>query len=190
MDLYMLRMIALAELALCWVAWSLAFIMARVRAAGQKKAAKASASWWGIFLNLLGFGLILADVHPFGYAKSLPSLIASMVLAPPAVVLAWAATVHLGENWRYEAAINEEHKLVMTGPYARVRHPIYLSMLLMMLATGAAWTWWPMLVAGLSFCLLGVEIRVRAEDRLLGERFQDAFYEYEERTRAFIPFLH
>jgi hypothetical protein len=52
-----------------------------------------------------------------------------MVLGPPSVALAWAATRHLGKQWRYEAALSEDHELIQTGPYRWVRHPIYASML-------------------------------------------------------------
>jgi len=62
-------------------------------------------------------------------------------------------------------------------------------MLVMLLATAAAWTWWPMFVAGLIFFLIGNEIRVRAEDGLLAERFGSAFTAYRSHVRAYLPFL-
>jgi len=128
-------------------------------------------------------------VRPVGFAKSAPALIASMILGPPSVALAWVAARHLGKQWRYEAALVEHHELIQSGPYRWVRHPIYLSMMGMLLATGAAWTWWPMLVAAFILFLAGTEIRVRAEDRLLAERFQESFLAYRSRVRAFIPFI-
>lgn len=62
-------------------------------------------------------------------------------------------------------------------------------MLGMLLATGFAKTWWPLLVAGVVFFLIGTEIRVRAEERLLDERFGDEFKRYKATTAAYIPFL-
>ena len=59
----------------------------------------------------------------------------------------------------------------------------------MLLATGNAWTWWPMFIAGLIFFLVGTEIRVRAEDRLLADRFQESFIAYRSRVRAYIPLI-
>lgn len=112
-----------------------------------------------------------------------------MILGPLSVALSWAATRHLGKQWRYVAALSEDHELIQTGPYRYVRHPIYTSMFGMVLATGAAWTWWPMLVASVIVFLIGTEIRVREEDRLLAERFQDSFADYRSRVRAFIPFV-
>ena len=185
----MLQIVALAELFLCWVAWSSAFVNVREKAAGQKRVVTASASRWGIVLEMVGFALVWAYVRPVGFEKSAALLIASMVLGPPSVALAWVATRHLGKQWRYEAALSEDHELIQTGPYRWVRHPIYASMLGMLLATGAAWSWWPMFAVALVVFLVGTEIRVRAEDRLLAERFQDAFTEYRSRVNAYVPFI-
>jgi protein-S-isoprenylcysteine O-methyltransferase Ste14 len=185
----MLFLYAFVELILCWVAWSLAFVQPRRQAAGQKAVVRAPASKWGIILEMLGYALVWAYVRPVGFEKSVPSVIASMILAPLSVALGWAAARHLGKQWRFEAALSEDHELIQTGPYRWVRHPIYASMLGMLLATGFVWTWWPMFVAGLIFFLAGTEIRVRAEDRLLAERFQDSFTAYRSRVRAYIPFI-
>lgn len=185
----MLQIVAFVELVLCWVVWLLAFVKPRKQAAGQKKVVRAPASKWGIILEMLGFAFVWAYVRPMGFEKSAPSLIASMILGPPSVALVWAATRHLGKHWRYEAALSEDHELIQTGPYRWVRHPIYTSMLGMFLASGAAWTWWPMFVPGLILFLAGNEIRVRAEDRLLAERFQQSFIAYRSHVRAYIPFI-
>lgn len=185
----MLQIAAFIELIICWVAWGLAFMKPRKQAAGQKKVSSAPASKWGIFLVMIGFALVWAYVRPVGFEKSAPSLIASMILAPPSVALGWAATRHLGKQWRFEAALSEDHELVQTGPYRWVRHPIYASMFGMLLAAGFAWTWWPMFAAAVIFFIAGTEIRVRAEDRLLADRFHDSFTAYRSRVRAYIPFI-
>jgi protein-S-isoprenylcysteine O-methyltransferase Ste14 len=124
-----------------------------------------------------------------GFEKPLAALLASMILGPASVALAYFAVEHLGKQWRLEAALSENHDLVQTGPYRWIRHPVYASMLGMLLATGLVWTLWPMLAAALVLFLLGTEIRVRAEDRLLAARFKDSFVAYRSRVRAYIPFL-
>jgi protein-S-isoprenylcysteine O-methyltransferase Ste14 len=184
-----MQIVAFVELAICWIAWSAAFVQARAQAAGQEKIVRAPRSRWGILLNFIGFGCVCAYVRPVGFEKSVVELAASMLSGPPSVFLAWAATRHLGKFWRYEAALSRDHRLIKTGAYAWIRHPIYASMLGMLLATGMAYTWWPMLVVGFVLFLIGVEIRVRAEDRLLNERFRDEFIEYSRRVQAYIPFI-
>jgi protein-S-isoprenylcysteine O-methyltransferase Ste14 len=186
----MLQIAALSDLALCWVVWSLAFVKPSKQAAGQKEVSNAPASRWGIFLVMVGFALAWAYLRPKGFEKSTLSLIASMILGPPSVALAWAATRHLGKQWRYKAALSEDHELIQTGPYRWIRHPIYASMLGMLLATLAAWTWWPMAIGSVIAFLAGTEIRVRSEERLLAERFSSSFGAYRSHTYAYIPFIH
>jgi protein-S-isoprenylcysteine O-methyltransferase Ste14 len=189
MEEHVLQTIAIAELLLCWITWSFGFLGARKQARGQAKVVRARVSMWGIVLQGLGFALTWSYVRPAGFEKSAPSLIVSMILGPLAVALGWSAARHLGKQWRYEAALSKDHQLIQTGPYRWVRHPIYLSMLGLLLATGAAWTWWPMMAAAFIAFLVGTEIRVRAEDRLLAERFRESFNAYRSRVCAYIPFI-
>ena len=184
-----LEIAAWVELGVCWITWSLAFVKPQKRASGQKKAVRAPSSRWGIFLVMLGYACVWAFVRPTGFEKSAASLIASMILAPPSVVLVWMAVRHLDKQWRFEAALSEDHKLITTGPYRWLRNPIYASMLGMLLATGFAKTWWPLLVAGVIFFVIGTEIRVRAEERLLEQRFGEEFAQYKTQTPAYLPFL-
>ncbi len=185
----MLTIVALVELVLCWIAWSLSFAVVAKRAKGQKKVVRAVSSRWGILLVMLGFALTFSYVRPAGFHKSPLSLALSMILGPVSVALAWAATRHLGKQWRYEAALSEDHELIQTGPYAWLRHPIYASMLGMLLATGFCWTWWPMFLAAIVVFIAGTEVRVRAEDRLLSERFGSRFADYRARVKAYIPLI-
>ncbi len=184
-----LQLVALIELLICWVVWCLAFVKPSKQAAGKEKVVRAPASRWGIALVTIGFGCVWAFVRPAGFVKSWPSAVLSMVLAPLSVALVWGATRHLGKQWRYEAALSEDHELIQTGPYAWVRHPIYTSMFGMLMATAAAWTWWPMWIAGAVFFAIGTEIRIRAEERLLADRFQESFRSYRSRVRGYIPFI-
>jgi protein-S-isoprenylcysteine O-methyltransferase Ste14 len=184
-----LQMAAMVELVVCWIAWSMTFAKPQKQAKGQAKAVRAPASRWGIFLVALSFACAWAYIKPRGFEKPALSLVVSMSLAPLAVALAYAATRQLGKQWRYEAALSADHELITAGPYRWLRHPIYASMLIILLATLLAWTWWPMLLVSLVFFLAGTEIRVRAEERLLSERFPAEYAAYRQRTHAYIPFL-
>jgi protein-S-isoprenylcysteine O-methyltransferase Ste14 len=185
----MLEKVALTEFFLCWILWALAFVKPKQQAAGQKEVASAPTSRWGIGLAMFGFALAWAYIHPVGYVKSPYVYIASMIIAPFSVALAWAATRHLGKQWRYRAAINADHELIQTGPYRWLRHPIYSSMFGMLLATLAAWTWWPLGIPAFVAFLIGTEIRVRTEERLLAEHFGAAFAAYRARGYAYLPFI-
>ncbi len=184
-----LQLAAWVELGICWLVWMLAFVKPQKRAAGKTKVARAPSSRWGIVLVMLGYACVWAFVVPIGFHKSAASLIASMLIGPLSVALVWSAARHLDKQWRFEAALSADHELIKTGPYAWIRNPIYTSMLGMLLATGFTKTWWPMFVAGIAFYVVGTEIRVKAEERLLAARFVDEYARYKASTKAYIPFV-
>jgi protein-S-isoprenylcysteine O-methyltransferase Ste14 len=177
------------ELAVCWIAWCLAFVKPNRQAKGQEPVVRAPSSRMGIGLVFVAFLLIWVWLKPVEFRKPIACLVVSMLLGPISVLLVWASAHELGKQWRFEAALNADHKLIQTGPYRWIRHPIYTSMFCLLMATGAAYTWWPMWVAGAVAFIAGTEIRVRAEERLLEHRFQSEFREYRSRVRAYIPFV-
>src|SRR5208283_2939541 len=105
-----------------------------------------------------------------------------MAIAIPPVLMAWNAVVHLGKQFRIHAGLYEDHELVRTGPYAIVRHPIYASLLAMLLCTLLILTPWEWVALPLALFIVGTEIRVRSEDALLESRFGDEFRNYRQQV--------
>jgi protein-S-isoprenylcysteine O-methyltransferase Ste14 len=93
----------------------------------------------------------------------------------------------LGRHWRVDAALGPDHALVRHGIYVLVRHPIYLSMLCALLATGLLVAPLPLLALSVIVFLAGTGIRVRAEDRLLASRFAAEFDSYRQAVPALLP---
>lgn len=73
-------------------------------------------------------------------------------------------------------------------PYT-LRHPIYTSMLCVLVATGFMITPLPVLLLSTLVLLMGIEIRIRIEDTLLASRFGERFQEYRRTVPAYIPFV-
>jgi len=78
---------------------------------------------------------------------------------------------------------------VRVGPYAWVRHPIYLGMLLFLLGLAAALGHWAQTIIAVPIFLVGTAIRTRTEDGLLEQSFGNAFRDYRRSTPAIIPRL-
>ncbi len=94
----------------------------------------------------------------------------------------------LGRQWRIDAGLSADHELITSGPYRFVRHPIYTSLLCVLLGTGVLITPWWLLLPSLLLFIIGTEIRVRIEDHLLASQFGERFAEYQKRVPAYIPF--
>jgi protein-S-isoprenylcysteine O-methyltransferase Ste14 len=111
-------------------------------------------------------------------------LIATAIVAAGLGYAVWAR-VHLGRNWSSKVVVKEDHALVRTGPYRRVRHPIYTGMLLALLGSAIAVAEWRGFLA-LACALVGVLFRVHAEETRMDETFPE-YAEYKQRSSALVP---
>jgi protein-S-isoprenylcysteine O-methyltransferase Ste14 len=147
----------------------------------------------GIIIQAIGFGFA-----SFGPVKPILSSLSPLSIASTAVVLALTGGTialfatsarELGKNWSLVARTRSDHELVRTGPYAHIRHPIYLGMLLFLFALAIGLGHWAQLIIALPLFLAGTAIRTRVEDGLLEQRFGDEFRHYRQSTPALIPRL-
>jgi protein-S-isoprenylcysteine O-methyltransferase Ste14 len=100
---------------------------------------------------------------------------------------AWARH-HLGRNWSAHVVVKEDHALVRTGPYRRLRHPIYTGMLLGFLGMAIAIGEWRALAGFLCF-LVSFAVKSRLEEARMRETFP-AYDQYRRETSALIPFVY
>jgi protein-S-isoprenylcysteine O-methyltransferase Ste14 len=102
-------------------------------------------------------------------------------------LFAWWARIYLGPLWSGAVTIKEDHRVVDTGPYALVRHPIYTGLITATLATAAAIATWPAL-AGCVLVTLGIWIKARIEERFLAaELGQNEYGAYRRRVPMLVP---
>jgi len=114
---------------------------------------------------------------------------AAMALVPVSVAFGSIAVSALGKQWRIPAALIQDHELIQAGAYAVVRHPVYLSFFGMTLAGALAASGWRVAFLSTALFVTGTEIRVKAEERLLGERFGEEFVRYQQGVPAYLPFV-
>ena len=157
---------------------------------GEKPVETAPAARWGIALQFFGFLFVYLH-RPAFWASPIEAWRAAAAVAFAVLcwLFAWTAPRHLGRQWRVNAGLNAGHELVQTGPYRVVRHPIYASMLCLMISACFSCGEWPMWPVGLTLFVAGLEIRVRAEDRLLLGRFGDRFRLWQRQTPAYLPYI-
>ena len=113
---------------------------------------------------------------------------AGIGLAAIGGVLFWWMFHHLGLNVTPVADPRSDAKLVTTGPYRYIRHPLYSFATLCLLGIGMAIDNGAFIVFPLGAFTLMV-IRVPREEALLVEKFGDAYREYRSRTGRFLPRL-
>jgi len=176
------------ELALAWAVW---WYVPAFRAPHRQKRPSITArgpTLLGLVFEVSAYGLAVWMRQPAA-GIAWPRLLVAALAAPLGVATMWTAVAHLGRQFRINAGLYADHELVSTGPYAVIRHPIYASMLLMLIATAALLTRPAWALAAMALFVTGTEIRVRAEDRLLASRFGDRFAAYRREVAAYIPFV-
>ena len=104
------------------------------------------------------------------------------------LLFTWWARLHLGRLWSGTVTQKRDHRIVDTGPYAIVRHPIYTGLLLSSIATAALEATWVGL-AGAALMVLGFYLRARLEERFLRGSLGSAYDEYRRRVPMLIPFI-
>jgi protein-S-isoprenylcysteine O-methyltransferase Ste14 len=93
----------------------------------------------------------------------------------------------LGTNWSITLEVREEHRLVTHGVYRRIRHPMYLALLLYAVGQTLAVPNW---VAGPSYLVafgLLFALRVGPEERMMRDEFGAEYDAYVARTRRLLP---
>jgi protein-S-isoprenylcysteine O-methyltransferase Ste14 len=168
------------------VVWSYPFVSANKGTSPAKIVDRRSR--WGMLLQFAAFALIWQGHF---WERSLRNwhLAMSVICFVLAALLSWSSTRALAGQLRIDAALGAEHRLVRSGPYTLMRNPIYTSMLLVLCAVGVIISGWELFLSSLALFIVGTEIRVRLEERLLTAHFGEEFESYRRAVPAYLPFL-
>lgn len=138
-------------------------------------------------LHPLVTGLLAPQILPLRNLYHQPWLqwpaVAVAVLAFAATWVCWR---NMGDSWRMGIDPTEKTRLVFTGPFAYVRHPIYGLSSLLMIATMIAVPSPVMLLVGVTHILL-LQWEVRREDRYLVAVHGQAYRDYQSKVGRFLP---
>lgn len=116
-------------------------------------------------------------------------IIVAAVLSIAGIAFAWWGRLHLGKFWSNTITHKEDHRVIDTGPYGIVRHPIYTGLIFGMLVTGIA-IGLVTTILGAILISLGMWEKGRMEEVFLSKELgEDAYGAYCRRVPMIIPFL-
>jgi protein-S-isoprenylcysteine O-methyltransferase Ste14 len=131
--------------------------------------------------------LIEASLRDF-VALRVSSILLGVVFLVVGWMLAYLANKAITRNWSPSIEKTEEQRLVKSGVYAIVRHPLYLSGLLILIGTniyfGSTWAW-----LGTILILMVTLYRIPKEERQLEIKFGQEYVVYKQQTKAIIPWV-
>jgi protein-S-isoprenylcysteine O-methyltransferase Ste14 len=143
--------------------------------------------WIGFFIPLIW---IVSPVLSFAdYPLHRGPFAAGVVLILVGLWLLHRSHVDLGTKWSVTLEVREQHRLITQGIYRRVRHPMYLALLLHSIGQALVLPNW---LAGPSYIVpftILFSCRVRAEERMMLEQFGDDYAAYMARSKRLIPGL-
>lgn len=148
-----------------------------------------------LYLAVIALGLTMIVVAPallvrrgFQIWINPPLLAWAMLLVVAAGIgWCWWARLHLGRLWSDTVTRKEGHRIVDSGPYRLVRHPIYTGFILMYLGLailcGSA-----LALVGVAVITVGLWLKARVEEQFLSEELGAAAYDaYKARTPMLVP---
>ena len=141
--------------------------------------------WVVFFLPKSGIPFIMRTLG----AESLAAVMAGYMGAGIGLIALWATFVcwrKMGRSWRIGIDPNEKTQLIISGPYQRVRHPIYaLSILLMICSVAVIPSILMAAIAAIHITMLQLE--ARREERYLAGVHGAEYRSYMESVGRFIP---
>jgi len=176
-----------------WCAWALYWLLAALRSKATRRREPRGARRAPRLPRALGGALLAWPDRPWramAWRLWPPSSVAqgigvALVIAGLAFTV-WAR-VHLGRNWSGTVTVKQDHELIRTGPYARVRHPIYTGLIAALLGiTIASGTVHAAL--GMAIIVLSLVRKSRVEEDFMRATFPGEYQRYSAQVPALIPF--
>jgi protein-S-isoprenylcysteine O-methyltransferase Ste14 len=187
-------MVAMLAVVIAWICWGIlvaVWVAGALYNAGHSPTALTRGRFWFVsvavawlvlrllprrdtrFLLVHGTGLRLAGI--------------AALLAATAFTV-WARLT-LGRMWSAAPLVRQEHELRTNGPYAVTRHPIYTGLLAMLAGTALLSGLGPWAVLFV-VAVVGLEFKLREEERLMAGEFGTAYEEYRRRVPQLVPGLY
>ena len=115
--------------------------------------------------------------------------IVAIFLVIASIIINQIAVKTLGEFFD-RLIIQPEHQLIKTGIYSRIRHPIYLSYIL--LFAGFCLAMQSIIGFGLLIVVCGIwfENRIAIEETMLIEEFGEKYLKYQQESKKLFPFIY
>jgi protein-S-isoprenylcysteine O-methyltransferase Ste14 len=166
-----------------WIVFSL-YREAAAKKSAETKSAESRASR-AIHVFLTNAALILEIIPLRGAARFLPPsstiMAAGLAIEAAGLFLAILARRHLGRYWSGEITIKVDHQLIRTGPYQKLRHPIYAGLLTMYAGTALVTGTW-LALAGFAMALIAYARKIHLEEQNLRVAFGAEYEAYRRET--------
>jgi protein-S-isoprenylcysteine O-methyltransferase Ste14 len=178
--------------AILWLGWLIYWVLAARRTATNQRMETVRTGASYRLPLVLGVLLMAVPRFPFPllnltlWTETPLVLGAGIALTAAGLALAVWARVHLGKYWSGRVTLKVNHRVIQTGPYACVRHPIYSGLILALLGTtitlGTVHA-----CLGFAFMFVSFLRKLQIEETWLRSHFGAEYERYQKQVRALFP---
>ena len=140
---------------------------------------------WVVVQFLLMLSLLFVGPFSRGHWNSAPGMAAGTALVLLGAWLGLVGKRDLGRQRTPFPRPKDDARLVTTGLYARMRHPLYAAVIALGLGWALLWQSWPAFIIAL-LQMPFFDAKARNEEHWLRERFPD-YESYRRRVKRFVP---
>ena len=117
------------------------------------------------------------------------STIAGFIIMWTGVLLRNYSIKLLGKHFTATIQLQQDHRLITSGPYGVIRHPSYLGALLAIIGIAVFLNSFIGVVVAFVAMMIAYTIRIQAEEKVLKGLFGNVYTEYQQKTKKLIPYL-
>jgi protein-S-isoprenylcysteine O-methyltransferase Ste14 len=176
--------------------WPLAEVLLAVTSRARRGSAKGRDRGSLILLFVsISVGIAAANVLNRVLATRIPVPLAwllglALILLLSGLAVRLTAIIMLGRFFSSAVTIQDQHRIVSTGMYRRVRHPSYSGLLLAVIGIACSYGNWLSLAGLVVPTTAAVLYRIHVEERAMMEAFGQEYADYRSRTRRLIPGIY
>ena len=146
-------------------------------------------TYWPIFISfILTLAALPAEWEFFNKNENIYLAVTGIIICMTATIVRVKGQLDLKNCFSTRIEKQENHVLIKTGSYKIIRHPLYLSILLLMVGANV------MLLSYFSWIITGIAFyfifrRISKEEKFLMDLFTD-YSEYMKSTKKVIPYIY
>ncbi|WP_142828517.1 methyltransferase family protein [Planococcus soli] len=171
--------------------WVSEFLIFRNRGVGQGDSLE-KRTFFSILAALIGTILaaaFLQELEPFENLVIVSQLL-GIVLLVLGVFLRFWGILHLKSQFTRYVTVREGDEIVSTGPYRKLRHPLYTGLLFITLGMALFFSSPIAAALGSGAMIWALLQRINYEERLLIEKFGPAYQQWMKERARLIPFIY
>jgi protein-S-isoprenylcysteine O-methyltransferase Ste14 len=178
-----------------WIAFGAYWVIAARRVKAARTSESPAYRVFRLLLLIITFTLLFAKWIAVGFLgrsflpRAQPLAYIGLIAALAGLAVAIWARISLGQYWSDKVVLKMDHQLVRSGPYARMRHPIYSGVLLGVAGSALVVNQWRGVLAFV-LLLTNYSVKAKREDKILAGAFAQDFAEHRRRAGFLLPRLH